>query len=246
MRLPLQHLHIGYNQNCDTPALLPPTGKQVHIYDITLHNGSAATIDMGILKRVSLSDVSVYKMIVADTPDATLDTGLKNGVATKIFTTTTNDGFMIQSSNRFSLIGLNISTEGADGVYALSYFNGTAFVALTALTSPALTAKGTALFLFAPPVDWVPGTTAGVGGASDSYSVIVRASTAPGSDISANRIWVGRSLDLSLSVAAKSNMNRVFFAKQPLILAGEEGILPYFGGTASPANMVSITYSNQE
>jgi len=247
MRLPLQHLHVGYAQNCDTPALLPPSGRQVHVYDVALHNGSAATIDMGILKRMSLSDVSVYTLTAASTPDALIDTGLKLGTATRLFTATNNDGFMIQSSHRFSLIGLNVSTAGAGGTYVLSYYNGTAYTTLTTIAAPAdLSTTGTKLFLFAPPIDWVVGTTAAVGGDASMYSIRVVATTAPGSAVSANRLWVGQSIDIALQVAAKSNMVRSFYAYQPLMLGGEEGILPYFGGTASAANMVSVTYSNQE
>lgn len=246
MLIPLQIAHRSYAQNSKDVVLAPPAGKQLHIYSVEMYNGTGSAIDMGILKRVNLDSVNFYQTVVANTPDATIANGVKT-VATKIFTTTINDGFLVQCASRFGMIGLNISTPSTGGVFVVKYYNGSAYVTLTTLEVPTAFSAGTQLIVFAAPHDWVAGTTAGVGGDATKFSILIQATTAPANDVFANSLWVAdlmtfRTVSSSTGVLKFSDIPPV----KPLILAGGEGIQPYFSGTPSALNTIRVIYSVQE
>lgn len=241
----LQTLHVGYAQNCKDAVLAPASGKQIHLYEASLMNGSGGAINVGLLKKLNLATVSAYALTAASTPDASSISGLLSGTASQIFSTTDNDGFLIGCTTRFNLIGLNISTASVGGVFALSYWNGTTYASLTTIVVPSAYGAGTQLHLFAAPHDWVPGTSAAVGGNSEHYNIRVIASTHPTNAVEADALWVGQLLIYQEALADNGNLTTTIYAGRPLLLSGGEGILPYFGGTASAANVVRCIYAVQ-
>lgn len=246
MTMPLQITHTGYAENCKTVVVSPSAGKQIHVFEVSAKNATGGAIAMGILKRLSLDKVSFYKIIAADTPDATVANGIKDGTATKIFTTTNDDGFLVQCDEKFSVVGLNVSTAAIGGTFTIEYFNGTAYTTLTPVAVPAAYGAGTQLLAFMSPIDWVAGTTDGVGGETDKYSILVRASVAPGGDVSADDIWVCRSMEFNAGVPDKGELLLKFPDDKPFVFAAEEGIQPYFGGSANANNTMRVVYQVQD
>jgi hypothetical protein len=243
MKTQLQTIHVGYAQNGKDAVLSPPTGKQVQFYEASLMNGSGGAINMGILKKLNLDTVGVYALTVSATPDAAAANGIKAGTATQIFSLNDNDGFLVGCTTRFNLIGLNVSTASVGGVFALTYYNGTNYVSLTTIDVPTAFAAGVNLILFAAPHDWVVGTTAAVGGDATQYNIRVLASTHPTNAVAANAIWVAQMLTYQEAVADNGTLTSTIYSQYPLRLSGGEGIMPYFGGTASAANLARCIYA---
>lgn len=245
MRLPLQTSLVRYNQISWDTVVVPPIGKQIHVYEARVHNGSAGASALGILKRLSPGGYDLYSVTQLSTPDAALNNGVKAGTTTQIFSLVANDGLMIQCVSRFDLIGFNIVGASAGGVYQIEYYNGTTFAVVASAVIPVLSSAGQVVFSFQAPHDWVQGTTAGVGGDATKYSIIIRATTNPTTAVTANAMILAKFLDFTVSAPAQGSLVNTFFAFQPLVLAGEEGIQPYFG-SAAVTNIVRVTYSIQE
>jgi hypothetical protein len=246
----LINLHSGYGENGKTSVLTPATGKQIHVYQLKAENRSGGAVDVGILKKLATANWKMFSITVASTPDAAdVTSTIQAGSAQPLFTTTNNDGFLVQSASKFNLIGLNVSVAASGGApaYAYTYYNGTSMATLSTIAVPASYGSGTQLILFNAPVDWALGTTAAVGGDSDKYAIQVVASTASGTTGgSANSLWVGQFFDFQASVADKANLDIPIYQNEPLMLNANEGVFPYFSGTASAQNAIRILYKIQD
>ena len=249
MRQPVQLLHTGYKTNGGLVALTQGTGQQLYIYSIKAQNKYGGAIDVGILKRFASTDWVFNQIVVANIPDATdASAAIRAGTSTALFTTTTNDGYMVQSLQKFNMIGFTIETsEAGSPVYTYQYFNGTSYTTLTTISVPTTyvtSGLATALVVFLAPDDWAVGTTAGVGGDSDKYSILVKASTAPSTAPKATALWLGQFIDFQYQLANNTAFSATFDSLTPIKLQGGEGIQAYFGGTANAANCLSVVYSN--
>jgi hypothetical protein len=245
---PINLVHTGYPSNGGTAVVIPATGKQIHILQAKAQNKSGGAIDVGILKRFASTDWVFNSIVVANTPDATDNSAaIRAGTSTALFTTTTNDGYMVQSSQKFNMIGFTIETsEAGSPVYTYQYYNGSAFTTLTTIAVPATyvtTGLATAIVLFQAPVDWAVGSTAAVGGDLTKYSILVKASTAPSTAPKATNLWLGQFLDFQYQLANNTAFSCTFDTFAPLKLQGNESIQPYFGGTANAANCFSVSYT---
>jgi hypothetical protein len=225
-------------------VIAPAAADQLHIYRLKAQNGTAGAIDVGLMKRLSSQIVSFYTITAANTPDATINTTLQAGTATQILSAVNNTGFLVQCSRKFNLIGLFISTASTGGTFTLEYWNGSSYATLTAFAVPTAYAAGVQFIVFNAPVDWVPGTSVGVGGSSSLYSIKVVATTAPANAVSASSLWVAEMLDFHTALASKGILEMEFPIK-PLVLSGDEAIIPYFG-TADAKNTIMGTYAVQD
>lgn len=248
MKHPLQILTLGYSTQSTSAALSPGTGKQIHLYQAKVHNRSGGAIDLGLFKRLATAAWKFFTVVAADTPDATdATTAIQAGSSTALSTLVDNSGFLIQAKQRFNLIGLVVGTaeSGGSPVYALSYYNGSTYATVASVASIAFS-SGTKAIVFFPPVDWVVGTTAAVGGDSDKYSIQCIATTAASSTApAATSLWVGQCLDFTEGVADNGSLSTLMPAGTPLMLEGNEGIQPYFG-TANAINVVNLIYQVQD
>lgn len=248
MRNLLQHKHVGYNQNGKSTVIAPASNMQLQVYEMEANNRSGGAINVGLLKKFVESAWKFYTVVAASTPDATdASTAVKAGTATAIFTTTNDDGFLVQASKPFNLIGMNVSTAASGGspIYTYQYYDGSAYQTLSTIAVPSY-GSGNNHIVFNAPIDWAVGTSDAVGGDSDKYSILVRASAASsGAGGSINSLWVGEFLKFQASVADKASLEMKFDRDQPLIFVGGEGLMPYFGGSANAQNSVRVLYKIQ-
>lgn len=252
MRLHLQHKHVGYAQNGNAVVIAPAANQQLHVYEMEANNRSGGAINVGLLKKLVNASWEFYQIDASATPDAIDATAaIQAGTAKAIFTTTNDDGFLVQARKPFSLIGFNQSVATVDGAasaaYSYEYYNGTAYVTLNTIAVPTYTgATGNKHIVFNAPNDWAVGTTADVGGDSNLYSVLVRATTAPDTTGgSINSLWVGEFLKFAEGVADNASLELKFDRDLPLLFEGGEGLMPYFSGTASAQNSVRVLYKIQ-
>jgi hypothetical protein len=193
-----------------------------------------------------LGSWSFGKIIVADTPDFTDQTStIQDGSTVTLYTTTTNDGFLIQSPRRFNLIGFSVTqAESGSPVYTYQYYNGTAYATLTTIKVSASYTVADHVIAFAAPQDWAVGTTAAVGGSTSLYSILMKASTAPGTAVQANAMWVSAFLNFTEGVADNGKVVCTAAAGENFTLQSTEGVVPFFG-TANAANTVRVTYKSR-
>jgi hypothetical protein len=237
--------------NSSTPALLPATANQLEIYDAVMEYVGSSTSNVGLNTKMSLNtgNFSFGTITDASTPDfADATASIIAGGTNTIFTTTTNDGCLIQSSSKFNFIGVNV-TQGESGspVYAAAYYNGTNYTALTTITIPSAFSTGVKVVYFFLPTDWVVGTTTAVGGNTSMYSIRLRATTAPGTAVQINELWLGKMLFFKTALAqygTASFTGNGALLRDPIILSASEGLLPYFA-TANSGNNVRIFYKNR-
>lgn len=238
----LQAAHVGCSTKASDSVLSPPQGGQLHIYRIKAQNTNASAVDLGLLKKLGKTSTKLYSLAAASSPNASLS---DMSAPAPIFTGTANDGFLVQSKVRFNLIGIIVSGGQAGGTFTVQYYNGTSFVTLPVYEAPAAYGAGTQIIVFNAPSDWVPGTTAAVGGDSSMYAVKVISTTAPAGSVVASSLFLGQALDLVSQVPSMGFLELNFYAKQPCILSGSEVIFPYYSA-ASAKNSVAVSYSIQE
>lgn len=247
-RQALQSILVGYSERGKTKVLSPSTGNQFEIYQAEAHNRSGGTIDAGI--GVRFADVagawSLGTITAASTPDF-LDatTTIQAGSNVTIFTTTNNDGFLVQSKKRFNLIGLTIAQANTGSpTYVVSYYNGSAYTTLVTISAPTDYAVGTQVIVFAAPPDWAVGTTAAVGGSTTLYSIRVAATAAPSQAVIASAAWVAQLVKYNEGVVDNASSTFDTGTQEPILLEANEGIIGYFG-SASTANTVRVLYKSR-
>lgn len=246
---PLLCVHLGYNENGKTDVVSPGSGKQLHLYNAKVHNRSGGAIDMGILKKLDPNMWKFYTITAASTPDAAEVTStIQAGSSVTIFTTTNNGGYLVSSSRKFNMIGLNVNDAIGAGspVFTYQYYNGTAYTTLTTTAVPAYTSTGTNLVVFNAPQNWAVGTEAAVGGDSANYNILVRSTTAGSDAATANAAWVGQFLEFQEGVADNGVLELNMSIARPYVFDGNESLIPYFSGTANALNTVRVLYSVQD
>jgi hypothetical protein len=242
----LEEFNIGYAEKGKSDALAAPSNKQLKIHSVVALNRSGAAIDTGLCRKLAERSWEFGQLVDASAPDFVDATdAIQAGTATDIFTTTNNDGFLVQAEKSFNIIGLNVSTASAGGVFEYTYFNGTAYVALTTIEVPSYASTGTKLIVFPAPSDWVKGTTVAVGGSTSLYSIRVRATTAPAAAVQANDLWVAKFIAFHSALVNNASLEVNFDGNFPLVFDALETVMPYFG-TASAANMVMGFYTLYE
>lgn len=236
---------ISYPQRGKDTVLSPPSGANLAIGEVVLTNRSGSAIDVGWGMKLPNAIWKAGSITAASTPDYLNDTTDAQSAATgdfPLFTTTTNSGFLVQSTAKFNLIGITISTAASGGspVYAYQYYNGSSMTTLTLVSTPVYTATGDVYIVFAAPHDWAKGSTAAVGADSDKYCIQVLATTASSTaGGTADILWVGQLYDFYPSLGNNSALNTEM--KGEMVLLYGAGFLPYFG-SASASNTVEIYY----
>lgn len=117
---------------------------------------------------------------IAATPNVDRTATIQAGSATTIFTTTASDGFLIYGVQTFNKFTITISqASGAAGTYTYEFWNGTAWAALTMITTPIYTATGSVFAQWSIPSTWAAGDGTEVGGSVLYYTIRVLANPAP-------------------------------------------------------------------
>ncbi|MCP3682686.1 MAG: hypothetical protein GY861_08360 [bacterium] len=240
-----------YSEICKTAAVSPDSGKNLVFRGATLHNREGNDNNLGMgwkftdgLWKAGQIDDSATPDYIDDTTDAQ-DAGADDFA---LFTTTNNDGFAIQSGKKFNLIGITISTaEIGAPTYEYTYWNGSAWTAVTLIDTPDYTGAGDTYLSFETPIDWAvsDGTAVTTNGmTSGQYAFRARATTAPGTAPLATLMWVVQIFDWKEANADNSILNFDPFSDIGTEGFGGSSLIPYFG-TASANNMVSVSYSQK-
>lgn len=241
-----QILVVGYNETGKDAVLVAPSGRQLAIYSARAFNRSGSTIDVGLIRKFSPAAFLLWTYDGSVYTSAPLLSVSQNTVnlttpITIFPTTTTGKGMAIQSKTKFGFFGYTVSTAGSTGVYTYQYWNGSSFTTLTTIATTTNTSTGDTQAVFLPPSDWVVGG----GGALDStkYTIRVITGTAPATGIQISNIWVGQIMDFYSQLANNTGLQLEFDNARPFRLEAYEGIMPYFGGSASPNNGMTLSYS---
>lgn len=219
----------------------PDSSKQLIVHSIAAFNNSVSACNIGIGMRYSTSAWKIYQL-TASVTDVTA--AIDGGTATAIFDTTTNHGFYVQCKNRFNMLVMNVAqAQSGSPVYEYTYWNGSAWTALTLINAPDYTGTGAAYVVFAAPVDWAQGSggaiVSTIQGAS-GYVIRVRATTAGGQNVTINSLQLNKFYAYRSGIASKQQL-QVKFDMRPEILEGGEGVAAYFSVTDS-LNMVDVAY----
>lgn len=244
---PTQTRFSGYGVESKPGVIGIASDKQLEVFSVSAHNRTGANVNTAVVRKFSNENWSMFTLDDSAAPDATdvTDT-IQAGTTVDVITTDNNDGFMVQSPRKFSLIGLTISqAEAGVPVYEYQYYNGTTFANLTLIATISFGSAADSVLVFAPPIDWVVGTPAGIGGNSNEYAIRVRATTAPTQAVQADLAWVGDILAFQESMIDNGQLTLEYPETQPFLLDGGEDIMPYFG-TVSANNTVTVTYGVQD
>lgn len=235
----------AYPEVSKATPLVPHTGGMLAIGEVTMTNMAAAA-DLAFGYKQPNAMWKAGSITAASTPDYLDDTTDAQSAAAgdfPLFTLVNNGGFLVQSVEKFNMIGITISTAASGGapVYAYQYYNGTSMVALTPRLSGTFSATGDTIIGFLAPTDWVKGSTAAVGADSDKYCLQVistTASTTAGG--TASLLWVGSWLAYQPQVATNNSFS-FDIPNYEAVLLGGGSFLPYFG-LANAANTVQAHY----
>lgn len=233
---PTQNVLLSYGQKGQDAALSAPYTTQLAVYLVRAFNRSGGAIDVGIVRKYASGSFKLF------TYNASVysEVSLPLSAATQIMSTTTGHGFVAQFKSKAGLLGMNLSQASASGTYVYEYWNGSAWTTLTTIEVPGFTTTGVKLVVFLPPHDWAIGG----GGALDSamYSIRVTNSAGIATALKIDSLWAGQLLEFYESVADNQSVVLEFPESRPMILQGNESIMPYFG-SANAANGVSIQYT---
>lgn len=242
----LQTLITSYGQTCKDSILSPAIGHQLRLYSAKLTNRSGLSADLALLKKLASSD-SFYLFRSSSGVGTDITAAVVAGTASTILTNVNNDCFIIQSRERFALIGLNFSSaSGTPPALAYEYWNGS-WSSLTTISIPTSLSTGTNLIFFIPPSDWIVGGTGTTGLNSARLSVRIRNITASSQIIQADNAWIGSMIDYQPNVNDSESLE--FKTADPslsLMFDGGESLLPYFGGVPTVNNVVQVQYMIQD
>ncbi len=250
-RRPTEPVNVNYQEKCKTPVVAAQSGKQLALVGGTINNRSGSTLTLGIGFLTDNTRWKAGKWTNAGNPEYTDDTTDAQNATTDdfaLFDTTNNNGFAVQSLDKFGFVGIQVTTAASGGspVYEYTYWNGTSYTALTLFDTPTW-GLGERTIGFAPPNDWtavVSGDQANLDGFDvGKYVIRARATTASATAGGlASKLWVARLYDFKAAVATDSVLNiNPEDPNRGVVLQGGEGIVPYFS-TANANNSVSIRY----
>lgn len=232
-----ESLLVNYATKGKAAALSVPLDRQVSCFNLRAINNSGGAISVGICRKIEVPNYKLFNKVGSTITNITTISSTQN-----IFTTTANDGYYVQSSRKFGLFGLTVSTAQAGGVFTYTYWNGS-FTTLTTVEVPTdYSTTGDKFIVFRPPADWVVGN--GVSGLdSDKYTIRVLGTTGPGGTVAISSFWIAEFLDLYSGVANNAAVQLSFPDSKPFVLNGSEGLFPYFS-TANAANQFGAFYAS--
>ena len=219
-----------------------PADKQIGLNNFAAYNNSGAPASVGILRKLSLATTKIYKLVsgvytLLDNADIAAGLEVHSGAA--------NDGFAVGSIMRTGMLGIGISTTATGGDFTGQYSNdGATFSALPSgalVEAPAdYSAGGNNYHVMQSPLDAQAGGPAGLD-QSLFYVQVISTGILSG-PVEINNLYAASFLTLWKFIADGNPAQVSFDWNRPLMLNGDENIIPYF---ASPSddNRVSSFYS---
>ena len=221
---------LGYASTDAANVLTAPSSVQLELLTYGLINASALMQNLGLGISFSSSSSSIFSLV----------SGALANFSNTLFTTSANDGFIIQSSSPCDLLALKISqAQAGSPIYEYSYWNGSSWTVFVPQVVPSSYAVGMQHILFPPSYLWVKGGNyAGLD--SNKFSLRVRATTAPSQAVQVSAYKICKLITYRESVEAAQSVEANFMDSQYLLEQGE-GLYPYFS-IPSINNAVELVY----
>lgn len=229
-----------------TTVLSPLSGYSLRIEYALAGNSAGSAINVGIGYRVPDAIWKGGRWLDAASTKYTDDTTDAQSSATGDFalgTTTDNDGFVIQASVPFNLVGITVSTAASGGgaaVYTYKYYNGSSWATLNTFAVPDLTSTGDQYLVFLTPADWAKGGATDDGIDSDKYAIRVNWANHPTTAAVASIAWVTAFIDFVENLA-DHNQNYLPATMGELTLPHGASLTGYFS-TADNSNFIEVSY----
>ena len=220
---------FGYKYVSGKPVFTIGPNTQLNLHSICLINNSSQGGMAGIGVSMPSRD---FKLFTYQAGIAVLAEDTFVG-----FTSNAGDGFILQSKTTPSIITFEADSVSGSPVLDFKYWNGTAFVSLTA--QKATLATGTNVYIIAPPFDWQVGSDI-VGTDTSLYTLIITASTAPSADVNVSAFLPAQGIVIRDDVGSLQALSVAFEDHQYLLNQGEY-LLPYFEH-ADDNNVLEISY----
>lgn len=224
-----------------------PIVECVYVHKITLAVNANANVGWGYRLldgeyKAGQWDDSADPAYIDDTTDAQ-DSGASDFA---LFTTTNNDGFVVQADQKFNMVRIDTNTapSGGSPAYEYTYWNG-AWTALTTIATPSYSADTSTVLFFQLPSDWTrlassdtPVATEGL--TAGKFAIRVRATTAPSSaGGNAKVILPIMVLDYIPNVTAGAAAEGSY--DNGIMVPHGRAIIPYYS-VANSGNVVSIEF----
>lgn len=232
-----------------TPVLHAISGQQFIIDKVIVRNASGGAINVGwgyvlgnSMWKAGQWDDSETASYIDDTTDAQ-DGG--TGDFASFTVGTNNDGFVVQATQQFNIVYLDVSTANNNGTIEYTYWNGSSWAALTLRSTPTLTSTGDKYIVFDSPHDWTALTATSTPVATDGlsvnmYAIRVRATTAPSvTAMLVSSMKVITLVDTFDQLEDNGQFISAFDGEHPL--PGDCSVIGYFA-TADAENALNVTY----
>lgn len=215
-----------------------------------MFNAAGAAVKCGLGPKLATTkyecgQITSAGVYTSDTTDF-IDAGASDFA---VSTTTDNTGCILAASEKWNLaqIVVGAAEGGVAGTYALSYWNGASWAALTSylIDTPSWAAAATTYLTFAPPSDWATGgqtdAAADISALSGKYAIKVKATTAP--TVSGAQITSGLLARLERMQTIATVAGAEIVGHFPIICGRGESLISYFG-TANAASYVAAAGDN--
>jgi hypothetical protein len=235
-----------YEQKAKSAAISPASSQQLRLYSFVLQNRSGGELNIGALVRLDLANAGFGQLVAASSPNfSDALAAIIAGTTVTIFSTTVNDGFIVQAHKPFNLAGMTVSQASTGSpVYAYEYWNGVSWAALPdVFETPDYSSTGDKYLMFNTPRDWSQGTDAATGGDSAKYTIRAKATTAPGTAVKITALWLGSLIHYMEDVPDKMALSMEYPFEHPRLLDANESFMPYFSA-ASPKNLITAVYES--
>lgn len=221
-------------------ALFPASGaKQIFLYNARATNNTGGAAKVGLGRQFALPQMRLWQYTASGPSVADVSALVSGGTAENLFTTTNNDGFVVQADRPFNLAGFTISSASAGATVTYQYYNGSSLTALTLIETPVYSSTGDITIAFRAPLDWAVGGVAGTD--TSKYTILVQATTHPTTAVAANGFWVAEFLEYQEGVPNNSMVQIAFPDTKPFVFRAGEGIVAYYD-TANAANQLGAFY----
>lgn len=223
-------------------------GKILVPTSISLRNATGGTIFAGVGPNLdntkwNAGQIDAAGVFIDDTIDAQDSDAGDFAISALVI----NTGHILGASELWSLSEYNVSTIHAGApIYEFNYWNGTAWIALTTLSTPAFGTLGKSYLAFLPPSDWTKGGS-GTGVNQANYNIRVRTTTAPTAAALATTLDIMHALKVPqpsiTTLEAATFKARPFPLSKPKDRNGEP-IVAFFS-VANTANLI-VLVGNEE
>lgn len=254
---------IGFENICKDQVLSPNSGSRsdyIKLGSVEVGNSSNASASIGwgyLIPTVmwgagqwddSNDAANISSPAYTDDTTDAQDSGANDFA---LATTTSNDGFCVESDVKFNMVGITIgAAAGGSPVYDYAYWDGSSWANLAPflIATPDMANTGDTYVGFLSPWDWTalastddPVTDEGM--TTGRYAIRVRATTHPTTTVgTANVLWLVKLIDYVEAV--DDGRSVTFSAQGETNIPFKTSIVPYCS-TADSKNWVNIEYRQQ-